>query len=272
MIQQSNPPSMTPMTTRNVHEYICIDTTPLLEHASPICRATIPSEVQVIQSASQLVEHATASLQHTTSPDVRVNIPIEAMYNKNLATQLDQWVALRLPSEQRNIAKNRILTAAAWGHKTLSLASLNLESLPNCLGELTHLETLNLSCNHLTTLPASLCNLVQLKHLICNLNPIHKLPDDFEKLTQLESLFFFLHNMTRLPSGFSELKQLKTVDFRRNIENNVPAFASLPPNLKTFWENTPMATCETSSVVDRILQRGKKTNQDRYGHVAYTLF
>ncbi|MGW1889543.1 COR domain-containing protein [Streptomyces sp. NPDC002004] len=109
------------------------------------------------------------------------------------------------------------------GAKTLDLSGLGLESLPEALGDLTHLTTLKLNDNGLTELPAWLSRLTGLKALSVAENGLRVLPDAIGDLTRLESLSFSSNRLTRVPETIGRLSRLDSLSLDNNRLTEVPA-------------------------------------------------
>jgi internalin A len=85
-------------------------------------------------------------------------------------------------------AQHRIDECVRTNATDLNLSSLNLDALPESIGELTWLQSLILFNNNITRLPEWLGKLVELRELKVNSNPIEALPNSLSELGKLEIL------------------------------------------------------------------------------------
>jgi Leucine-rich repeat (LRR) protein len=74
-----------------------------------------------------------------------------------------------------------------------------LESLPDCIGELTLLKEMRVGYNQLHQLPASITDLSNLRRLHIGYNPLHGLPENFA--AQMSSLKHLGCNETNISSS-----------------------------------------------------------------------
>ncbi|PWA97416.1 NB-ARC domains-containing protein [Artemisia annua] len=119
--------------------------------------------------------------------------------------------------------------------RVLSLSRLDIDEVPECVGNMKHLRYLNLTRTSITHLPEHVCNLYNLQTLIvCGCDKLTKLPDNFLKLKNLRHFDIrdtLLWNM--MPLGISEMKSLQTLSNKVVVENNV-FFISGLRNLKNL--------------------------------------
>lgn len=128
-------------------------------------------------------------------------------------TDLTQWVQ-QSPSieEERDEAVRRILNCDS----ALFLSNLHLSTLPELLGQLTHLKYLSVAFNQLTVLPESLRHLTQLKYLHVAGNNLNDLPSSIGQLTQLEELNVSRNQLTALPESLRQLRKLEILYVQNN--------------------------------------------------------
>ncbi|QDU11039.1 hypothetical protein [Gimesia aquarii] len=83
-----------------------------------------------------------------------------------------------------------LIIQGAIGNKEdfLSLHGMDIDELPESIGQLSQLTDLDLGGNILTSLPESLGELTQLTELDLSLNDLELLPESIGQLTQLKSL------------------------------------------------------------------------------------
>ncbi|GKA41763.1 NB-ARC domains-containing protein [Tanacetum coccineum] len=122
--------------------------------------------------------------------------------------------------------------------RVLSLSRLDIDEVPECVGNMKHLRYLNLSGTGISHLPEFVCNLYSLQTLIVSgCNRLTTLPDNFLKLKNLQHFDIrdtLLWNM--MPLGFSEMKSLQTLSNKIVVENN-DSFISWLKNLKNLQRN-----------------------------------
>ncbi|GJZ44872.1 NB-ARC domains-containing protein [Tanacetum coccineum] len=122
--------------------------------------------------------------------------------------------------------------------RVLSLSRLNIDEVPECVGNMKHLRYLNLSRTRIKNLPEIVCNLYNLQTLIVSgCHSLTTLPDNFLKLKNLQHFVIrdtMLWNMMAL--GISEMKSLHTLSNNIVVENN-DFFISWLKNLKILQGN-----------------------------------
>ncbi|PWA93746.1 NB-ARC domains-containing protein [Artemisia annua] len=119
--------------------------------------------------------------------------------------------------------------------RVLSLSRLDIDEVPECVGDMKHLRYLNLSRTRITHLPESVCNLYNLQTLIvCGCDKLTQLPENFLKLKNLRHFDIrdtLLWNT--MPLRISEMKSLRTLSDNIVVENNA-IFISWLRNLKSL--------------------------------------
>ena len=133
--------------------------------------------------------------------------------------------------------------------KTLSLAHLKIDSLPNSFSKLHRLERLTIAYTRLHNLPPnfyelknlntlilysdafhelpSVCyKLLKLKHLDFYYNSIQSIPSGIDQLQNLEHLYLSFNQISILPSGIQNLKRLKSFHIHHNNIENAPQWLS----------------------------------------------
>lgn len=96
-----------------------------------------------------------------------------------------------------------------------------LKSLPNFIGELTHLKKLDLKINRLSTLPESICSLSSLKFIDLSYNKIKYLPKSIGSLKSLKTLYLRYNDLKSIPNSISSLNNLRILDLRVNKLTNL---------------------------------------------------
>jgi small GTP-binding protein len=144
-------------------------------------------------------------------------------------------------------AKRRIAEALNTNATELRLTNLNLTSLPNNIGSLTHLTTLDLKNNKLTSLPESIANLTNLTTLRIRSNNLNALPDCIQNLTRLTTLEAWSNRFTTCPDWIGNLTNLTLL----NISYNKLKF--LPESIRNL---TSLTTLDISDNLFTILPEG----------------
>ncbi|PWA27330.1 NBS-LRR protein [Artemisia annua] len=120
--------------------------------------------------------------------------------------------------------------------RVLSLSSLDIDEVPECVGSMKHLRYLNLSRTRITHLPKNVCNLHNLQTLIVSgCDSLTTLPDNFLKLKNLRHFDIrdtLLWNMM-MRLGISEMKNLQILSNKIVVEND-DFFISWIKNLKNL--------------------------------------
>ncbi|KAF6138798.1 hypothetical protein GIB67_025960, partial [Kingdonia uniflora] len=97
--------------------------------------------------------------------------------------------------------------------RTVNLARVAIETLPNEVGSLIHLRYLDLSKTKLVELPESVCNLRNLQTLkLTSCKNLRRLPEGLRKLVNLRHLeLLYTAALECLPKGIEELRCLQTL-------------------------------------------------------------
>lgn len=111
-----------------------------------------------------------------------------------------------------HLCRARIAQNAQTREPTLDLSSLNLTSLPETIGELTHLEALNLACNRPLQLPPELANLTKLRKLDLSFPNQSIIPAWLDQLTSLEELDIRANSTTGIPTVLTRLPRLQKLN------------------------------------------------------------
>lgn len=104
----------------------------------------------------------------------------------------------------------------------LNLRSQSICSVPNNIGEATHLEFLDLSSNCITDLPSEITQLQGLRTFRADQNLVRQLPEEFGKLSQLEELSLAGNQLQRIPNSFSQLQNLQELNLSNNKLRSFP--------------------------------------------------
>ncbi len=106
--------------------------------------------------------------------------------------------------------------------KNLSLSGNQLESLPEGIGELKHLEELYLSRNRLTSFPLEICKLEHLRNLSLSGNKLESLPEEICELKHLEELYLSGNKLESIPVRIGQLKSLFVLKLSENRLRSLP--------------------------------------------------
>ncbi len=136
-------------------------------------------------------------------------------------------------SEQ--LCRARIAQNTQTREPSLDLSHLRLTSLPETIGELTHLESLDLSWNRLVQLPPELAKLTKLRRLDLNYSgEIGVLEPWIGQLSSLEELHIREVAVSELPESMALLHQLQTLDISDTALSELPRWLGNLPKLQTL--------------------------------------
>ena len=137
-------------------------------------------------------------------------------------TQEEQVVRYH-PSQPANEWIQRTFLEGNDAVVALSVRYCALTSLPESLGQLTHLQHLDVTGNQLTALPESLGNLLHLKKLYVDENQLMALPESLGNLLHLEEMHADRNQLTALPATLCQLTNLETLRVYGNQLASLPA-------------------------------------------------
>nr|XP_028590860.1 p53-induced death domain-containing protein 1 isoform X2 [Podarcis muralis] len=95
-------------------------------------------------------------------------------------------------------------------------------SLPQELGELSHLAHLDLGFNSFSALPPCITKLGSLRSLLVSHNSLQGLPEDFGQLSNLTFFSAMKNQLQGLPQSIGELAALETLDLSENALESLP--------------------------------------------------
>lgn len=119
-------------------------------------------------------------------------------------------------------AENLIEKCKTNGETELHLFHLGLTSLPESLGELTHLEALHLGYNALKTLPEWIGQLTVLRELYVYVNHLSSLPRAVGRLQALRMLILRENDLATVPNCLRALTGLEILDLSKNPLKSLP--------------------------------------------------
>jgi hypothetical protein len=152
-----------------------------------------------------------------------------AVFNNGLKT----WAAeYGLPTENRDVAVDRLAKAADEGAVSVHLSGLGLRRLPIEIGMLQKTKVLDARNNDLQRLPKEIGNLHALRELGLQDNGLTKLPPEIGRLSTLTYLNLDANKLERLPDEIGDLTNLRTLSAEMNLLSQVPASMKNMPNLR----------------------------------------
>jgi len=154
----------------------------------------------------------------TQSTEVISQERIENAPSRGESHQVVEPLAAQSPRVQSpaEIAEERIQKALRRGETSLDLRELGLTTLPESLGQLTHLRELDLFQNKLTVLPEWLGRLKLLEELDLAGNQLSNVPESLGQLTYLRTLSLWSNELTGLPESLGQLTQLRNLNLYHN--------------------------------------------------------
>ncbi|RUA30600.1 MAG: hypothetical protein DSY76_02400 [Bacteroidetes bacterium] len=129
--------------------------------------------------------------------------------------------------------------------KTLTLAHLKVDSLPNSFSKLHKLERLTIAYTHLHSLPDNFYKLKNLNTLILYSDAFHNIPTICYKLPKLKHLDFYFNSIRTIPNGIQQLENLEYLYLSFNQISILPPDIQNIKRLKYLYlhhnniENTP---------------------------------
>ncbi len=173
------------------------------------------SEITVNQTAQQIyksIQVKTGQISEDQNPQIMENYISELEKKK---VRLDRFGFACI--------NNRVIA--------LNLANINLENLPESIGNLTKLQFLDLSDNKLDCLPETIGNLENLEEFYIKgswsnnrpfYNSIKELPKSFHKLKKLQKFSIDGNELKNIPDDFQHLLNLKEISIKNNGLEQIP--------------------------------------------------
>lgn len=143
---------------------------------------------------------------------------------KDLKHILYRWL-LDIKKEEAEVRMKAIeVLKKAYLEKVtkISLAHLNLTSIPDVFNSFKNLSHLDLQDNPIQVLPKSIFGLKNLKTLILANTQISFFPDSFNELTELEEINLSMNRLKEFPSFILNLTKAKTIDLSHNLIKKIP--------------------------------------------------
>lgn len=201
-------------------------------------------------------------------------------FNKALDTWIAQGPEAEKPARQK--AKKQIMHCYNMNSSTLNLNELALSSLPDCMNELSSVNSLFCNGNNLTDLPKTVADMSNITDLHLNNNPqLKHLPDcisDLKNLTTLSASNCQIENIDALSEStaltsldlsnnkltgelaeLTHLKALKSLKIHQNTD-----IQALPETLTSFEHLStlsidPALRAKYPELVEQVAKRRKKT-------------
>lgn len=136
--------------------------------------------------------------------------------------EVAQWLARKLPSEDRAGALKVIEAAEKYRHRRVPLSRHGLAELPAKVTSLIATEELDLSKNQLAQWPEQIRGLCNLKDLNISVNSLNGIPAAVALHTRLESLNASSNGISAIAPKVAELRYLRTLDLTDNRLTAVP--------------------------------------------------
>ena len=121
--------------------------------------------------------------------------------------------------------------------RELYVCENRLKDLPESIGRLKMLTVLNVNSNELTTVPESIGNLTALTHLNLCMNHITTLPATIGGLTALKALWLQQNTLLSIPENIGQLSLLNSLNLSENRLQTIPASIGQLKNLKILILN-----------------------------------
>jgi len=125
--------------------------------------------------------------------------------------------------------------AAREGVTRLDLSGKGITEIPECIGQLTNLQTLDFGENQITEIPECIGQLTNLQTLDLNENQITEIPECIGKLTNLKGLDFRENQITEIPEYIGQLTKLKWLDLNENQITEIPECIGQLTNLQLLF-------------------------------------
>lgn len=118
---------------------------------------------------------------------------------------------------------------------TLSARNCGLTSLPESVGQFSHVEILDLIGNQLTSLPQAFENLTRLRALYLDDNQLTALPETIGRLGSLRAIHLDRNRLAALPESVGELANLRELRLLENQLTSLPAALWMLPQLERLY-------------------------------------
>ena len=125
----------------------------------------------------------------------------------------------------------------------LSLLKKGIDSLPDCIGDFTSLQTFGVWKNDLEYLPESIGKLTNLQKMWMQDNKLTSLPESIGNLTNLVELQIFNNPLKGLPESLSKLKNLEKLGINEKRTKNTIIISD---NLKDWVEYLKSKGCKVN--------------------------
>jgi Leucine-rich repeat (LRR) protein len=131
---------------------------------------------------------------------------------------------------EKNLLKQNIENV-----KHIDLSNKRLNSFPEFIKDLIHLESLVLSNNQIEIIPEWISNLKNLTILNLSNNQINALPQNISQCTNLKTLNVSTNKISIIPDELFELHNIEFLNFNCNNINDIPNDIIRLTNIKELW-------------------------------------
>lgn len=191
--------------------------------------------------------------------------------------QLEQWVSRASPGEARRPAAELIRACRFNRQDELNLGDglqdgFGLKTLPDCIGDLTHLRVLRLVGNQLRTLPPSIGRLTRLEAIYLFGNRLTNLPDSICNCAALERLYLAGNRIEHLPCEIGAMQKLRVLSAPGNRLQTLPESIGKLSGLRDLYLfDNPLVALPSSIARLTGLERlhlGSEYLRDQFGRIA----
>lgn len=145
----------------------------------------------------------------------------------DLKAALNKWVKNGSRAERRREAAAVILNCHLAQLEELNLGDglqegFGLRTLPDCIGNLTHLRVIRLIGNQLAELPTSIGFLSRLQAVYLFGNRLSQLPDSMCRCEAIERLYLAGNRLAHLPEAIGALRKLRVLSVPGNCLTSLP--------------------------------------------------
>jgi leucine-rich repeat protein SHOC2 len=158
-----------------------------------------------------------------SSPKLRLSIINTVGYDLDKLIQIairDRYTEINLSGLQLDVLPDTIGDIASLN--ILDLVNNNLTRLPHSIGNLRNLKRIDLGVNKLVEIPGSICNLTKLTKLNLVGHELITLPKNIGDMTNLTELNLYNSKLCVLPNSIGNLTKLTKLSLERNNLTELP--------------------------------------------------
>jgi len=180
---------------------------------------------------------------------------------------LSEWVASGTESEARHAAARIMRACRMQCAEELNLGdglqeSLGLKTLPDCIGDLTHVRVLRVVGNRLLNLPDTIGQMTRLRALHLFGNRLSELPESICHCADLERLYLAGNRLIELPPRLGDLRKLEVLSVPGNCLTALPESIGMLARLRELYLfDNPLLALPASLEQLRALQRALMGSQ-----------